>query len=188
MKRLQLIEWGLIAVGLIFVYKFVDSVFVLFIQFIYEFSDSNLGGSLPVYFLTVIMYGAGLLLLIRNSRKCALFLNGPATDEILPLRINKQSLLQVILIGICAAAALSGITEILLYVFELFREDVSRKGLFGENNGPNKYFFKLQAVKTIVSLVVIYFSKDIAGWFIRKNEPQELVLESQPETGTDVQQ
>jgi hypothetical protein len=189
MKRVEFIEWGIIAVSLIFGYKFFEAVFGLFVQIIYQFDRHDLVEGLIRYLLVIVIYAVGFILLIRNSRKAALYLNGPVTDDALPFRINKQSLLQVILISICAATVLSSIAEILLYIFELFRKDVGGRGVYDKDNyTPNSYFFKQEAIKAIVAVVVICFSKDIAGWFIRRNEPEELVLESNPETENDVHQ
>jgi hypothetical protein len=190
MKKVQLIEWGIIAVGLIFGYKFFEGIITVFFQLINQVLRSDeLGEGLLGYFLVVLIYVVAFIAIIRNSHKLALYLNGPAVDESLQIRINKQSLLQVILIGICMVTLLTSIAEILLYIVEVFRKDVSRGDLGNDSyDMPNKYLFKQEAVKAIISTVVIFFSKDISGWFIRKNEPQELVLESDPEKPTDVQQ
>jgi hypothetical protein len=88
----------------------------------------------------------------------------------------------VILIGICAAVILSNLAEILLYLFETFKEEAGRRS-FNENESykVSKYAFHVATIRTIIAGVTLYFSKDISNWFVRKNELDELTFETEPE-------
>ena len=132
--------------------------------------------------LIIAIYAVCFIFLIRRSRQIALYISGTSAGENVPVRIGKQSLLQVILIGICAATIIHKITEILIYLFEIFKEEAGRN-TYNENSGSkvSKYTFKIAAIQTIVALVVLYFSKDISGWFVRKNEADELTFDSNSE-------
>lgn len=183
MKKVQLIEWGIIVVGLVIGYKFFESVFLLFIQMIYSF-DSQLGGS-SGYLLKSLMligiYGVSFVAIIRNSHGLASFLNGGAAGDSIPLKIGKRSALQVVLIAICAMQLFSSIATILIYLYESFKSDVNQRSFApSEFSRVSKEAFRVAAVKSIVALVVICFSKDLTNLFFRKNEPDELVLESKP--------
>ena len=180
MKRTQLIEWGIITVALIFGYKFFESLFSILVQVVYDFGREDQGKFLLRLVILTGIYALAFVLMIRKSSQIAVWLNGPADNDTLGIKISKRSLLQVILIGICAVTILSKIAEIVLYLFETFKQEVGRRHE-PDDNFANSYRFKLAAIETIVAFVILYFSKDISNWFIRKNEVDELIFESEPE-------
>ncbi len=176
MKRTQLIEWGIITIGLIFGYKLFEGIFSALLALFYDFSPdrSNDLVKLTIYFLT---YAVSLILLIRKSSLIAKWLNGTSENDNIPVKISKRSLLQIILLGICIATILSNIGYILLYLFEIFKNEVGRSHDPG-NNMVSKYRFTISALESIIAFVVLYYSKDISGWIIQKNEADELTFES----------
>ena len=180
MKRTQLIEWGIIAVGLIFGYKFFEGLFSILFQVVYNFGENGLDKFLIKLFFLCGVYAASFILLIRKSALIAAWVNGPSENDTIGIKINKRSLLQVILIGICAVTVLSNIAEILLYLFETFKREAGRIHEPFDTT-LSKYRFTVAVVETIVALVILYFSKDISGWFIQKNEVDELTFDSNPE-------
>jgi ABC-type enterochelin transport system permease subunit len=112
----------------------------------------------------------------------AVYISGSSPDESLSLKIGKRSLLRVILIGICIVTILSNIAEILLYLFEAFKEGAGRRNPYDDDmKKVSKDVFTIAAIRTIVAFVILYFSKEISGWFIRKNEADELIFDSNPE-------
>jgi hypothetical protein len=115
MKRIQLIEYGIVVIGIIFAFKFFESVFSGLIQLFYYFQAG--GGAISVLLPTVIMiavYGISFITIIRRSHQIALYLSGKDSKEDLHLKIGKRPLLRVILIGICVAAILSNLAEVIL--------------------------------------------------------------------------
>lgn len=182
MKRSQLVEYGIIVIALIAGYKFFESIFSLTVQLAYDFQvGEDVSSFLIPYLLMVIIYFASFALLIRRSRQIAVYLVRDQENETVLLKINKKSLLQVILIAICVLTILSNITTIILYLFDAFKHEVSK---ISDPFGPNeikKLGFKTAAIQTIIALVILYFSKDISQWFIKKNDSEELVLESEAE-------
>ena len=183
MKRTQLIEYGIITIGLVFGYKSFDSFFAAIIQIFYMFGfgSEDIGALLPTL-LFLAAYTVCFIVLIRRSSQIAVYLSGMSSGENVPFKIGKRSLLHVVLIGICAAIILSNLAEILLYLFETFKQEAGRRNFTDiEGNKINKYAFKVSAIRTIIAAVVLYFSKDISSWFIRKNEADELTFDSEPE-------
>ena len=180
MKRTQLIEWGIITTGLIMGYKFFVSLFTLLLQIFYEFGDDGLGRLIIKLVILTGIYAAGFVLLIRNSSQIASWVNGPAENDSIAIKINKKSLLHVILICICMVTILSNIAQIVLYLFEAFKQEVGRSHEPADTS-ISKYRFNLAAIETIVAIVILYFSKEVSGWFIRKNPGEELTFESEPE-------
>ena len=184
MKRSQLIEWGIVTIGLIFGYKFFEGIFTALVQIFYGFEAGGIdifSVLLPTLIL-VAFYGVFFILVIRKSSQIASYLAGTEVQEALPLKIGKRYLLQVVLIAVCVATVLSNVAEILLYLFETFKKEAGRRRYFEtDSNAVTNYAFKIAAIQTIVALVVLYFSKEISGWFIRKNEADELTFDSSPE-------
>ncbi len=184
MKRSQLIEWGIVTIGLIFGYKFFEGVFTALVQIFYGFQAGGIdmfSVMLPTLILVAI-YGVFFIMVIRKSSQIASYLAGTEKQEAVPLKIGKRSLLQIVLIALCVATVLSDVAEILLYLFETFKNEAGRKRYFEtDTTTVTKYAFKIAAIQTIVALVVLYFSKEISGWFIRKNEADELTFDSSPE-------
>ena len=180
MKRVQLIEWGIIVVGLIFGYKFFESIFVLLSQLILGYDSDMLTGKFFVRMLLITaIYAISFVAIIRNSHQIASFVNGGAVNNSLPIKIGRRSALQIVLIAICVVQILSGLADILIYLYDSFKPSNRSLGRW-DSDPVSKTVFQAEAVKVVVALVVVAFSKDLSNLFFRKNEPDELVLESKP--------
>jgi hypothetical protein len=179
MKRIQLIEWGIVTVGLICGYKLLEGLFAVLLRILYDVAP-GMGSDLIRMVIYYLAYAISFILLIRKSAPIAQWLNGPLANDTISIKINKRSLLQVILMSICAITFISNIATIAVYLFEQFKNEAGR---FREpvDTFANNYRFKIAALQSIVAFVILYFSKDISGWFIRKNDAEELTFESEPE-------
>ncbi len=180
MKRAQLIEYSILIIGLIFGYKFFESILSAIVQIFYSFQNSGdfFDALLPTL-LFVAVYAICFVILIKRSGQIATYISKDSANETIAVKIDKRSLLHVILIGIAAVTILSNIAEIILYLFDTFKKEVGGRNMYDSDTSPvSKYQFKTAAVQTIIGLVVLYFSKDICGWFIRKNEADQLTFES----------
>jgi ABC-type Fe3+ transport system permease subunit len=184
MKRVQLIEWSIITIGLIFGYKFFESIFTAIVQIFYSFqtSSSDIASVFLPTFVFITIYAVSFIILIRKSSQIAAYLSRDQENDSIPIKINKKPLLQVILIGICVATVLSNIGNVVIYLFETFKNEIGRRPENFDSNSVEKYRFKTSAVQTIAAILVIYFSKDISNWFVRKNEVDELTFDSNDET------
>ena len=184
MKRVHLIEWGIITIALIFGYKFFEGIFTALVQIFY--SLQGMGGDifevlLPTVFMIVI-YAVCFVLLIKRSGQLATYLHGQGGEETIAIRIGKKALLQVILIGICLVTIITTIPGIILYLFESFKEGIGKRNMDGNTADPFGWHqFKLSAIQLLIALVIIFFSRELAGWFIRNKEVDELSFESDPE-------
>lgn len=180
MKRIQLIDWGIVTIGLIFGFKFFEGMFSLFAQILYDFDGFATGSGLVKLLILCAAYAALFLFLIRKSAEIANWINGAVKNEPIGFNIDKHSLLQVVLIALCVATILSNMADIVLYLFETFKNEAGR---FHEpvDTTFSKHRFKVTAIETIVAFVIMYFSKDISSWFIRKDKTAELTFESDPE-------
>lgn len=180
MKRVQLIEWGLVTIGLIFGYKFFEGVFSLVSQLIFQFDRGSLGYGLFLIIILCVLYFVAFIVIIRESPKIAQKINGNSPNDTLPIKITRQSLIQVVLIGIAMATVISKAGNVLIYLFELFKNKASNSG-YDSGNYFLKERFMQEAAQTIFALVALFFSKDISGWFINSKEPEQFTFESEPE-------
>jgi preprotein translocase subunit SecY len=186
MKKIQLLEWGIITIGLIFGYKFFESFITSVVQVLYSFAgDGGLRDRLsdfllPIVFMLII-YGVCFVLLIRRSGQIATYLSDKdnGNNDPLPIRIGEKGLLRVILISICLITILSNVPGMLLYLFESFKEKAGRYDPDAAAANPLQWHqFKADAIQVVIAAVAIFFSKDISKWFLRKKELDELVFES----------
>ncbi len=186
MKRIHLIEWGIITIALIFGYKFFETLFSLVIQIVYGFGAEDMAMDILKILFIAGLYAGIFAVLLRKSYSIAKSVTPKEThDETLPIKIGKRALTHVVLLGLCLYSLLSTITKIILYLFNTFKQEVGNGGYYSDTpQSISKYDFQLAAGQAVVALIVLYFSKDIVNWFIRKNEEDELVLDSKPENET----
>lgn len=182
MKKAQLLEWGIITIGLIFGYKFFEGVINALVQLLYSFqgvgSGDIAGFLLPLLFMIVI-YAVSFVLLIKRSGQIASYFLEDNSNETLPVKIGKKTLLQVILISICLITILANIPDLILYLYESFKEKVGRYNPENDYTSSLQWHqFKLNVIQVVFSAVIIYFSRDISQWFLRKKEIDELSFES----------
>lgn len=162
----------------------MEGIFYALVQLSYSLQSGY--GDIPTIMLTflllTVIYAASFIILIRRSRQIAIHFSGKSVDDNFSLKIGKRSLLHIVLIGTCVAAIIPNIAKILIYLFETFKEEVSGNDLpVSDWTKVTKFAFKVAAIQTIAAIVILYFSKDISSWFIRKNKGEELTFESEPE-------
>lgn len=184
MKRTQLIQYGIVVIGLIFGYKFFESIFSAIIPLLFTF-DGRYGGDLeflgPTIFV-IILYGAAFVLLIRNSSQIATMLNKNAENETIEIKIGKKALLHIILLSMCLLTIILSIPDIVIYLFTAFKNDIGRRRM---DTIPEEIIrkpaFYIAALKAIIAGVALAYSKEISGWFIRRTEADDLVFDSTPQ-------
>ena len=169
MKRAELIEWGIIAITLIFGYKFLEAIITLLFQLIYGFDGRLIMADMVRIILVIGIYAAFFIILVKNCNKIA-------------TTLSPRAMLQVILIAIWATI-LCNIADIIYYIFESFKNDIQRNRFLEDNTSllPAKYIFIVKCIQVVVALLVIYLSKNISDLLIHKNEADELVFDSKTE-------
>lgn len=185
MKRSQLIEYGIITIGLIAGYKFLENAVSVIFQLAYAFSEdliNRISLLLPVFILLAV-YGLCFVILIRKSGPIATWLQGNTPNDHVPVRLEAKTLLFVIIIGIMIFSIISHIPKIIYYLFESFKNEISSRNLFTEREtAVRKDEFVLSSIQVIIAFLAIYFAKNITGLFVRKNAADELTFQSEPET------
>lgn len=184
MKRSQLVEFGIIAIGIICGYQFLDNTISVLFQLAYSYIDGSAGTLnfiLPVLMM-IAVYGSCFVLFIKKSRQIAARLLGNGPDEQVAVKADFQSLLYITFLGILGVSFLTPLPKIIYYLLETFKNEVSSKNLFtSTDTAVSKYQFFLAVLQLALALTGLYFAKTITGWFLKNNPADELSFESNPE-------
>lgn len=179
MKKSQFIQYGIIVAGILFGYKFFESLVTMIGQLVFEVRNGeDIGDFLLPYLLIVILYGAAFILLIQRSGTIASYLVRNQSNENLAIRIGKQSLLQVVLIGAGIITIITNIPGTVSYLFAAFKKEVGNGARLEE---IEKIGFRAAAIEIIVALTILYFHREISSWFLKKQDANELIFESEEE-------
>ncbi len=178
MKRAQFIEWGIIVVAIIFGYRTFESIISLLVQIIFTIDERIMVPEILKTLLAIAINAVAFIVLIKNSKRIAGYLDRPATEpaDALKINIGKRSLLQVILVAICLETILSDISYLLLYVFDAFKNHDGFGDFF-----PGRHNLVADIIQVVLAVIIIAVSKKIADVLIPRNEADELVFDSTPE-------
>jgi hypothetical protein len=180
MKRTKLIEYTLIVIAAIFGYKFFEGIFTLLVQTIAGFDTFGLDIS-NITLQLLLLSGGYLFLfvvLVRKSRAIAIYLNGNNADEVVPLKIGKKALLQLIIIGICVSILLNALPELLEYLYESLKNR-SEYDSYNAYKNVKKGLLVSSIIRFVTAVIVIITSKEIVQWFLKNDGKDELILEAE---------
>ena len=173
MKKLQLVELGIIATALIMGYKMITSLLTLMTSLLFGFG-TGIGGNLMMVILPTVLFFAfytiTFFLLARNIKPLAKFICRE-NEELLEFKLNKAAVLHVIIIAICLSSLLQTIPEIIQYIAGKFINITQ----YGEDFEPaelrtSKIRFWNSLIGFIISILLLITSKSIALFF-GKDEP-----------------
>jgi hypothetical protein len=185
MKKVHLIEWGIIVIGLIFAYSAFEALFAALVSLVY--SPFELDAEILWIFIFPIIYTIFFVLLVKNAGKIAGMFQ-PIEDDSppLPIKIGKRALLQVVLIAISFSILVHGLADVAIYLIKSFKDAVGKNYYSTqlENGSVGKYQFYAALARSVFAFLIVYFSKYICELFFRKNEKDELILET-PESTID---
>ena len=173
MKKLQLVELGIIATVLIMGYKMVTSLLTLVTSLLFGFGTGISGNLMMAILPTVLFfafYAITFFLLARNIKPLARFICRE-NEELLEFKLSKTALLHVIIIAICLSSFLQTIPEIMQYIAGKF-VSINK---YGEDFEPaewrtNKIRFWNSLIGFIIGVSLLVTAKNIASFF-GKDEP-----------------
>jgi len=177
MKKLQLVELGVIATALIMGYKMITSLLTLMTSLLFGFG-TGIGGNLMMAILPTVLFFAfytiTFFLLARNIKPLARFICRE-NEESLELKLNKTAVLHVIIIAICLSSFLQTIPDIIQYVANKF----INPNQFSEDLEPaewrtNKIRFWNSLIGFIISVALLITSKNIASFFGKEETSYEI--------------
>lgn len=177
MKRLQLIETGIIAIVLILLYQLVVSLFNIVSSLI--ISASFPGGGLPVTsFLIgsvfpVVLYLSSIYLLSVYRKPLARKLNGKEPEEAAgKLVVASAHLFHAVLFILCFITLINELPVILELVVRYFTVkqtyDVPEEEVLIRNYVDDSAFW-VSCIKVVVVIIILLFSKKIASRWYKKS-------------------
>ena len=173
MKKLQLVELGIIATALIMGYKMITSLLTLMTSLLFGFG-TGIGGNLMMAILPTVLFFAfytiTFFLLARNIKLLARFICRE-NEELLEFKLNKTAVLHVIIIAICLSAFLQTIPDIIQYMASKFISiNQYNEDLEPSEIRTSKIKFWNSLIGFVISILLLIASKNIASFF-GKEEP-----------------
>src|SRR4026208_772809 len=118
MKKIQLVEMGIIAAVLVMGYKMITSLLALITTLLFGLG-SGISQNILIAILPTVLFFAFytiiFFLLARNVKRLARFIYS-RDEETFDLRLSKVSVLHVIIIAICLNSLLQTIPDVIEYV------------------------------------------------------------------------
>ena len=173
MKKLQLVELGVIATALIMGYKMITSLLTLITSLLFGFGN-GIGRNVMLSILPTALFFAFYMitffLLARNIKPLARYICRDR-DESLEFKLNKVAVLHVIIIAVCLSSFLQTIPDVIKYIANKF----INTNQYGEDFEPaewrtGKIKFWNSLIGFIISIVLLITSKNMASFF-GKEEP-----------------
>lgn len=184
MKKVQLIEIGILAVALICGYKFLDTLISTAITTVYQVAYSY-GDSLALIFqylvLAAIYFGL-FLLLIRKRTWIASYIDkqgepGPPPNDSdkINFSLTQNNLLFIVLVSLCLITLVTEIPSILIGIYNYFKKEVSWVKDPALQEDVN---FKVAAIKLIVTVIILFYARQISNWFSKSSDQNKVVAET----------
>ena len=173
MKKLQLVELGILAAVLIMGYKMITSLLALITSLLFGLGTA-LGRNVILAILPTTLFFAfytiTFFLLARNIKPLARFICRD-DEESLELKLNKVAVPHVIIIAVCLSSFLQTIPDIIQYITSKFVNIDQNGGDFEPTEWRgSKIKFWNSLIGLIISVALLIMSKNIASFF-GKQEP-----------------
>ena len=173
MKKLQLVELGVISTALIIGYKMITSLLTLITSLLFGFG-TWIGRNVMLAILPTVLFFAfytiTFFLLARNIKPLARFICRD-NEESLEFKLSKVAVLHVIIIAVCLSSFLQTIPDIIQYMTSKFISIDQYGGDLepAEWRGSRIKFWN-SLIGFIISVILLIISKSIASFF-GKDEP-----------------
>lgn len=177
MKKLQLVELGIIAAALIMGYKMITSLLTLMTTLLFGLG-TGIGRNLLTAILPTVLFFAFYMitffLIARNIKPLARFICRDS-NETLEFKLNKVSVLHVIIIAVCLSSFLQTIPDVIQFVASKF----IGTDQYGEDFEPaewrtNKVRFWNSLIGLVISTILLITSKNIAAFFGKEDASYEI--------------
>ena len=177
MKKLQLVELGIVATALIMGYKMVTSLLTLLTSLLFGFG-TGIGSNLWMAILPTVMffafYSITFFLLARNIKPLARFICADHEENV-DLNLNNVAVLHVIIIVVCLISFLQTLPDIIQYVATSFLGSDQPGDDFepaASRTGKVKFWNSL--IGFAISVLLLITSKNIAAFFGKEEPPYEI--------------
>jgi len=177
MKKLQLVELGIIATVLILGYEMVTSLLNLITSLLFGFG-AGIGRNVMIAILPTVLFFAFytiiFFLLVRNIKPIARFICRD-NEGFLELKLTKPSILHVIIIAVCLISFLQTIPDIIQYLVNKFiNVDQISNEFENVERRANKFRFWNSLIDFLLSFLLLIASRKIASFFGENDESFEI--------------
>ena len=177
MKKLQLVELGVIATSLIMGYKMITSLLTLVTSLLFGFG-TEIGRNIMLAILPTVLFFAfytiTFFLLARNVKPLARFICRDS-DESLDFKLDKVAVLHVIIIIVCLSSFLQTIPDIIQYAATKFMNINQHGDDFepGEWRSDRIKFWN-SLIGFIISIILLVTARNIASFFGKEEQSFEI--------------
>jgi hypothetical protein len=166
MKKIQLVEMGIIAAVLVMGYKMITSLLALITTLLFGLGsgiNQNIMMAILPTFLFFAFYTITFFLLARNVKRLARFIYGQ-DEESLDLKLNKISVLHVIIIAICLSSFLQTVPNVIEYVAGQFISRPMEQFDYYDDRSLRVSFWN-SLIGLVLSIILLVTAKNIAVFF-----------------------
>jgi len=178
MKKLQLVELGIIAVVLIIGYRMITTLFSIITTLLFSFGTSA-GENILLIILPSILFFAfytiTFFIIGRNITPIARFFCRKG-DDLLEFNLNKIAVIHVVIIAICLSSFLRTIPDILEYFINKFivYKDENYDDVELSRWNRNQTTFWNSLIGFIIALVLLLVAKRIATFLGKEKQAFEI--------------
>ena len=177
MRKIQLVEMGIIAAVLVMGYKMITSLLALITTLLFGMG-TGINQNFMVAILPTVLFFAfytiTFFLLARNVKGLARFICGQS-DELMEFSLNKVSVLHVIIIAICLSSFLQTLPDVFGYIIE--ESSVKRVAELEFYNRGMRMNLWNSLIGLIMSIVLLLTAKKIALFFGKDEQSFEIAGE-----------
>ena len=178
MKKLQLVELGIIAAALIMGYKMITSLLTLITTLLFGFG-TGLNQNLMTAILPTVLFFAFYMItfffLARNVKPLARFICRDS-DDLLDFKLNKAAALHVIIIAICLVSFLQTIRDVVEYAIKkIIPHSADDDEYFGNPQFiRERVTFMNSLISLIISTILLVTARNIASYLGKEEQTFEI--------------
>lgn len=172
MRKIQLVEMGIIAAVLVIGYKMITSLLALITTLLFGLGSGisqNIMFAILPTFLFFAFYTITFFLLATNVKRLARFICGQS-DELMEFNLSKASVLHVIIIAICLSSFLQTIPGVIEYALhQLTPKPTEELDHYDDDRAARTRFWN-SLIGLLLGIILLLSAKKIALFF-GKDEP-----------------
>ena len=173
MNRNQLTQTGITVVIVVLFYQFILSIIRLVYTLLLSSLNQTTGSIIIGMLLPVILYLAAIYLLAMYRKPIARWINRKeVVEQTQIITISSTSVLHISLIILCFITIINEVPAVIYWTVEILRHQEAYTGLDdGFIDEPEAdYYYWEPIMKIVFALLVLIFSKRIAGiWYKKKS-------------------
>ena len=175
MRKIQVVEMGIIAAVLVMGYKMITSLLALITTLLFGLGSGisqNIMMAILPTFLFFGFYTITFFLLARNVKALARFICGQS-DEPMEFKLNKVSVLHIIIIAICLSAFLQTLPNVIGYMIEKLSSGPGAEPGYYDDRSVRVSFWN-SLIGLLISIFLLLTAKNIALFFGKDEQSFEI--------------